>query len=187
MMLEFFNYLNNLHPLSAEVTAMLMKVAKMKELRKGQVWLQEGAACDRFTFVVKGLMKLYFEAGPKEVVIALYKENECLLPAQSFFNHKSASYSVSSVEPSVLLYFTTQELQQVLARCPEMYCHLYCIIQKQCIELERHTELLLLPARDRLDKLTLDNSWLASGDRISDKMLAAYLGVGANAVWKWKR
>jgi CRP-like cAMP-binding protein len=42
-----------------------------KELRRGQVWLQEGAECDRICFVMRGLLKLYFDEGDREVISIL--------------------------------------------------------------------------------------------------------------------
>lgn len=87
-MLAFFQYLNSIHPIPPEAQAALMGAVRQKDLRKGQVWLQEGAICDKLTFIEKGLAKVYFESGSKEVALCYNRENEVMLSVQSYFMQK---------------------------------------------------------------------------------------------------
>lgn len=186
-MIEFFNYLNALHPLSAEATAALMKVIRMKELRRGQVWLQEGAVCDKMTFVVKGLMELYFEVGSKEVVIDFSKENTFCLSAESYFNKSLSAYSIRTIEPTIIIYINSLELNALIEKFPELHHHFKSIAEKQVSVIEYHCGLLMLAPRERYEKLAYDHAWMVDGRRITDRLLAAYLGVGANAVCTWRK
>lgn len=186
-MIEFFSHLNSLHPLSAEATAALMKVIRAKELRKGQVWLQEGNICDKLTFVVKGLMKLYFEPGHKELVIEFSKSNDFCVSADSYFNKKPSRYSIRSIEPTVILYFTEAEIQHLSERFPELNIHLKRVAEQRVASLEYHNGLLMLQPKERYEKLAIDKEWMVNGSLLTDRLLAAYLGVGANAVCQWRK
>lgn len=185
-MIEFFNYLNSLHPLSAEATAALMKVIRVKELRRGQVWLQEGAVCDKMTFVVKGLMKLYFEVGSKEVVLNFARENEFMVSAQSYFNRAASDYSIRCIEQTVVAYILCNDWYHILEKHSELNKH-YLLIAKECLSsMENHTALLLMPPKARYEILVADNSWMIEG-RLTDRMIAGYLGIGWNGLGRWRK
>lgn len=186
-MLEFFNYLNSIHPLSPEATAALMKVIKVKELRKGQVWLQEGAVCDKFCFLVKGLVKIYFEIRNKELIVNLANENKIILATHSYFDRVPSRFTIRSVEPSVVLYITATEMNYLLDRFIELHFHLFYIIRSEMAVLEWHTMLLLLPPKERWRILQSSDSLGIDSLRVSDRLLAAYLGVGANAICSWRK
>ena len=171
-MLEFFSHLNSLHPLSAEATTALMKVIRPKELRRGQVWLQEGAVCDKLTFIIKGLVKLYFEAGSKEVVLSIARENECILSAQSYFEQLSSSYSIRSVEQSVIVFILRNDLLHLVSKYPELNSHLKVIAHQQAIQHEYHSGLLMLAPRERFEKLATNCTGMIDGRRIRDRLLA---------------
>ena len=186
-MIELIHHLNSIHPLSAEAVAAFIKVMRAKELRRGQVWLQEGAVCDKLTFVVKGLLKLYFETETKELVLQFARENEFILSAQSYFVNTPSDYSIRAVDPSVVVSISKTDLQFLLSRLPELSHHLLVVGQHQINSLEHHSGLIMLPPRERFEKLVLAKSWLVDGKRITDKLLAGYLGVRANAVCEWRK
>ncbi len=186
-MIEFFQYLNSLHPLSPEAAGDLMKVIRAKELRRGQVWLQEGAVCDKMTFVVKGLMKLYFETGSKEVALNFVKGNELMISAQSYFEHAPSRYIIRSVEQTVVIYIMRNDIQNVLEKHHELHLHLLLIAQLQIADLEYHTGLLMLSRKERFEKLKADRTWMTDGRMLSDKMLAGYLGMTANCLCGFKK
>lgn len=186
-MVELINHLNAIHPLSAEAIAALLKVSRTKELRRGQVWLQEGAVCDKMTFVIKGLLKLYFESGSKELILHLVKENEFILSAQSYFSDQPSEYSIRAVEPSVVVYLSKADWHYLVQRFIELNSHHYAIAQSHINSYEKHVSLLMLPPRDRFEQLISNGSWLGDGKRITDRLLSAYLGVTANAVCEWRK
>lgn len=176
-MLSFFQYLQDIYPLSPEAQAALMKVIKQKELRKGQVWLQEGAICDKISFVVKGMAKLYFEVGQKELILQLAGEGEFIVSAQSYFEQKPSAYSIRCIEPSTVVYFLFQDLQAILEKHLELNRHLIQIAYTQITKTEEHSGLLMLPPKDRFDSLLKNSLWQVNRHRLTDKLMAAYIGV----------
>lgn len=186
-MVAFFQHLNSIHPLSAEAAAGLMKVVKIKELRRGQVWLQEGAVCDKMTFVVKGLMKLYFESGCKEVIMELAKEDEWMVAANSFFSGLRCNYIMRCVEPSVVNYINKVDLDDLLERHRELNFHFKIIAENQGKQYEVHAALLMLTLKERFDRITDGDFWMVNSERISDRLLAAYLGMTPNSFCGFKK
>lgn len=176
-MLSFFQYLQAIQPLSPEAQAALLSVVKQKDLRKGQVWLQEGAVCDRMSFVKKGMAKLYFEAGNKELILQLAGEGEFILSAQSYFDQKPSDYSIRCIVPTAVVYILYQDLQAVLEKHTEINRHLLQIACRQITRIEAHAGLLLCAPKTRFETLLHNASWQVHRPLVTDKMLAAYIGV----------
>lgn len=186
-MLSFFAALNAIQPLLPETQAALMKAMQMKELRRGQVWLQEGAVCDRMTFVVKGLLKLSFETGSKEVVLQFAREDEWMISAQSYFEGRPSAYSIRSIEQTVVVYLLRTEWDHLLAKCPELNKHYLWIASRQIKKMEDHLSLLLQPPRERFEKLIDTGMWLVKSGRLTDRHLSGYMGIGANGLGRWRK
>ncbi|MEO8172547.1 MAG: cyclic nucleotide-binding domain-containing protein [Sediminibacterium sp.] len=185
-MIEFFNYLNSLHSLSSEATAALLKVMRAKELRRGQVWLQEGAVCDKFSFVVKGLMKQYFETGSKEVIICFARENEIIFSVQSYFKNTPSPHTIRAVEQSVVVYVLRSEFEHLMERHGELMRHYVLMVQERACQMEQHVGVLLLPSKERYESLAAASPWMVEG-RLTDRMLYGYLGVGCNGLGRWRK
>lgn len=186
-MLAFLHYLQSIHPLTPEAQAALLACVRAKSLRKGQVWLQEGTVCDKLAFIEKGVVKIYFESGPKEVALWFVREDELAICAQSFFEQKPASFAIRAVEPTQLYYLMHSDLQRVLQLHPALNLHLRLILQHYLARSESHTELLLCSARERFKRIQQQHPWMVDKSRLTDKMLAAYLGITPAAVCVFRK
>jgi CRP-like cAMP-binding protein len=185
-MKEFFDYLNAIQPMAAECQAALFKVVRTRELRRGQVWLQEGAVCDKITFVVRGMLKLYFEAGSKDLVLSFARENEFMISAQSYFNSEFSKYSIRSVEASSVISIACTDLSQLVEKYPDLQINMIAIAHAQVASLEAHTGLLMLAVRERFRRVAELYPWMVDGSRLTDKLLAAFLGVTPASVSYWR-
>ncbi len=186
MSYNLLNYFNLLHPLSDQAQASLLRVVKHKELRRGQIWLQEGSVCDKITFVEKGLLKLFFESGKKEVIINFARENEIMFSAQSYVSQMPSMYAIRAIEQTTISYILRNDLQRILFKHLELYQHYTFIMHQTLTQIETHAALLLHQPKERYQSLLNANSWVTDG-RLTDRLLAAYLGVGCNAMCRWRR
>jgi len=184
--IEFIRYLNSLHTLSPELQAALLKALRQKELRKGQVWLQEGAVCDKFAFIERGLAKICFEAGLKELVLGYALENEPVLSVASYVSQTPSAFSIRAVEALCIVYISHAELQQLLSKYPEFNIHLRLVLQAAAASLETHLALLMMSSRLRYEKTVDLYPWMVHGKRFTDRMLAAWLGITPNCLSKYK-
>lgn len=185
-MLEFIAFLNSLYPLSAEAQVAMMKVCSEKHLRRGQHWLKEGETCKYLAFVKRGLLKVYFESGAKEVALWYNKEMEAVLSVQSFFTQKPSMLSIKAVEETELVIVPFVEIESLYNRFPEYNRHARLILQHYYSLSEAHVTLLLQPPKQRYDMIIKMYPWMSDGSRLTDKMLAAYIGVTPNCLYYYK-
>lgn len=177
MMNGIFNFLNRLHPMDAYAQQHLWEVLRMKQLRKNQVWLQEGAVCDKIAFIESGMVKVYFETGQKEVCLSYNKENDLVIAAESFFEQCPSKVAIRAVEPTTVYYATHAELQHVCVKYTDFNVNVRKLMERCYALAESHVRLLLHQPKERLDAIRKLHPWMADGSRLTDRMLAAYLGV----------
>ncbi|MES2329978.1 MAG: Crp/Fnr family transcriptional regulator [Bacteroidota bacterium] len=185
-MLSFFHYLNSIHPIAPEAQAALLGCVRQKTLRKAQVWLQEGAVCDKLTFIEKGLVKVYFESGSKEVALWYNRENEIMLSVQSYFTQTPSQFAIRAVEPCQVFYVLHSDMHRLLQQYTELNINARVILQHYYGLSEAHVGLLLRSPRDRFERIAEMYPWMVDGSRLTDRMLAAYIGVTPAAVSQWR-
>ena len=176
-MLELLNFLNNVHPITPEVQHYLGTILRKKELRKNQLWLQEGAVCDKIAFINTGLVKVYFETGLKEVCLCYNKENEVIISAHSFFNQLPSHSAIRAVEQTTVHYITYNELQKAFGQHVDFNINVRRIWEHCYTIAETHVLLLLQSPRKRFEAIGKFYPWMVDKSRLTDKMLAAYLGI----------
>lgn len=185
-MLELLSFIDNLYPISAEAQAALFKICREKSLRKGQHWLKEGEICTHLAFIKRGLMKGYFDTGGKEVALWFHREKDAVLSAHSFFSQMPSGFSIRCEAETELIIFSFTEMQHLIEKHPELNRHARMILQNYICLSEMHISLLLRPAKQRFDTLVLKYKWMINDPRITDKMLAAYIGVTPNCISYYK-
>lgn len=176
-MLEFIAFLNSLYPLSAEAQVAMLKVCSEKHLRRGQHWLKEGETCKYLAFIKRGLLKVYFESGAKEVALWYNKEMEAVLSVQSFFTQTPSMLSIKAVEETELVIVPFVEIEHLYDSYPEYNRHARLILQHYYSMSEAHVTLLLQSMKVRYQIVARIYPWMLTDHRITDKMLAAYLGM----------
>lgn len=176
-MLEFFGFLNSLYPLSDEAQAAVMKVMKEKKLRKGQHVLREGETCQYLTFIMRGLLKVYFDNGQKEVALWYNKEMDAVLSVQSFYTQTPSQLSIKCEEDCELLVVPYTEVENLYERYSVYNRHGRLILQHYYSLSEAHVRLLLQTPRQRYETIKIMYPWMVDGSRLTDKMLADYLGI----------
>jgi len=186
-MLELLHFLNQIHPLNPEVLQHLGKVLRKKQLRKNQVWLQEGAICDKIAFIEEGLLKVYFESASKEVCLWYNKENDVIISAKSFFFQAPTKLAIRAVTPVTLYYIYYTELQTLFKAHMEFNINARKILEHYYSLSEQHVSLLLLPLKMRYQLLLQLYPWMLTDKRISDSMLASYLGMTRTSFYACKK
>ena len=148
-MLELLAFLNQVYPLGADVQYAIGQVLRKKELRKDQVWLQEGAICDRIAFIESGLVKVYFESGVKEVCLWYNRENEVTLSVASFFNRQPSRLTIRAVAPTILYYIYYEDLQKLYNSHIDFNINGRRLLEHYYSISEAHVALLLQPVNMR--------------------------------------
>jgi CRP-like cAMP-binding protein len=185
-MLELLNYLQSIHPIPPETQALLGSMLKEQPIFKGKHWLKQGAVCDRIAFIKKGLVRVYFESGSKEVCLWYNRENEVVISVFGFFSQMPSWFAIQAMEDTTVLYLTYQQLQQVYTRQVDFNIHGRKILEHYYHLSEMHVKLLLEQTGKRLEILVSLHPWMLEDERITDKMLAAYIGVSPEYLCRFK-
>lgn len=186
-MLELLDFLNRVHPINPETQYKLGQILRKKELRKNQLWLQEGATCDKIAFIETGLVKVYFDSGSKEVCLWYNKENEVTLAVQSFFGQIPSKLAIRAIVPTTLYYITYSELQEVYDKHLDFNINGRRILEHYYSLSEAHVSLLLQPIKMRYQLVEQLYPWMLTDERITDKMMAAYLGMTTASFYACKK
>lgn len=110
-MKEFFEILNSIHPLSAELQQHLSTVLKSVTIERKNFLLQEGEICKNISFIEKGLVRCYYNRNGKEVSSWFMREGDLIISVESFFQQRPSFESVQALEDCTLLCLPYKELQ----------------------------------------------------------------------------
>ncbi len=176
-MLELLRYMNAIHPLSAETQALLAIILKEHVVLKGRHWLKQGEVCERIAFIQRGLFRIYFDSGSKDASLWYNRENEVTISVHSFFTQTPSAFSIQAIEDTSVLYITHNQLQELYARYPEFNINGRRILEHYYSISEMHVRLLMSPTILRFEIIQQLYPWLMEDERITNKMLAAYIGI----------
>jgi len=183
-MLELFQYLNSIYPLTPEVQSYLLQALKKRELSANSFWLREGDVCNRIAFIEKGLMKVFYNVHDKEIVIWFNKECDIIISVKSFFKQVPSKLAIKSIEPATVHYIDLKDLEYIYKRYTDFNINARKITEEYYCISEDHLMLMHLPAKERYQLLIKQFPWMQK--RIKDKYLAAYLGITNVALSKLK-
>lgn len=183
-MLELFQYLNSIYPLTADVQSYLLQILKKRELSANSFWLREGDICNRIAFIEKGLMKIFYYMNDKEIVVWFNKEFDIIISVKSFFKQAPSQLSIKTIEPTIVNYIEFKDLEYIYNKYTHFNINARKITEEYYCSSEDHLMLMHLPAKERYKLLIRQFPWMPN--RIKDKYLAAYLGITNVALSKLK-
>lgn len=176
-MLALVQFLNAVNPLSPETQQLLSTMLKQQLILKGRYWLREGQVCDKIAFIENGLVRIFFESGSREVCLWYVRENDVMLSAKSFFSRSPSLFSMQAIEDTTVYYISYAQLHEVYEKHPSFNINGRRILEHYYSLSEMHVKLLLEPTAKRIKMLMELYPWMLQDARITDKMLAAYMGV----------
>jgi CRP/FNR family transcriptional regulator, anaerobic regulatory protein len=117
---QVIHFLDSIHPLGEALKDRLLRSLKEAKLKKKEVYLQAGQTSQRISFVVQGLMRSYYlNKKGEEVTNWFMQEGDLAMSIRSFFQQVPSQEYLVAVEPTVLLYITHNELQDLYHTYPE--------------------------------------------------------------------
>lgn len=185
-MLSLLGFLNSIYPVGPEIQALLASMLKEHIIYKGKYWLKEKAVCDKIAFIQKGLVRIFFDSGSREVCLWYNKENDVMLSVQSFFSQSPSWFAIQALEDTTVLYITYQQLQDVYGRFKDFNINGRKLLEHYYSLSEMHVKLLLEPTAKRVEAVSRLYPWMLKDPRITDKMMAAYIGVSHEHLSRFK-
>ncbi|MCJ7932965.1 MAG: cyclic nucleotide-binding domain-containing protein [Chryseobacterium sp.] len=86
-----------------EVMNELVSGLESKTYRKGDFLLKADETCRYFYFIEKGLVKLFFDNGEKDVIMTFFAENAFFAELSGFLTGQPSKYMIVALEPTEVL------------------------------------------------------------------------------------
>lgn len=120
--------------LSVEEQEFLVSRMKVKAVKKRRFILQAGDICQHRTFVVKGLLRSYYEDAHGGVhIVKFAAENWWIEDLMSFLTGQPASLNIDALEDSELLQIKKGDLEEVYLGVPAMEKYFRVELEKYAI------------------------------------------------------
>ncbi|KIX22682.1 hypothetical protein SY27_02340 [Flavobacterium sp. 316] len=146
------------------------------EYKKGSFYIKEGQTSSGLFIIEKGLVRMFYRKGDKEINSLFATENEVVTSSRTFFFKFPAKENIQFLEDSIIHSISRKNLYELCNLYPEINTIERLATEAYSLALEdRIFSLQTLSATERYDELVRDNPQILQ--RVSLGHIASYLGV----------
>jgi CRP-like cAMP-binding protein len=117
----FRDYLSKFVELTdAEFEQQLMPVIKVRRFGKKELLTKAGEVENNFNFIIKGLIRKYYQKGSHEINTQISTEGHLIVSQESFHSRLPSEYFIETIEPSTVVSITHDDLEKVYASSHKM-------------------------------------------------------------------
>lgn len=170
-------YYKNLVPrLSDEELDALEECLLVREIPKGEFLVRAGQVCKYVSFVNKGLVRIYYTFGGKDISIAFAGTGEYTAEYESFLTRKPAAQNIGALVDTQVIDLGFDDMQRLYKQFSAFQEFGRKISEMLFVLLnQRNTALLALTPEDRYRNMIAGNPQLLQ--RVPQYMLASFIGV----------
>lgn len=182
----FFQFLHKFIELSEEEFDTLIKpYLEIRSFKKKQVITQVGVVEEYMNFVVKGLVRKYYQKEKDEINTQISTEGHIIHSQESFHSRTLSEYRVEAVEPSILVSISYDNLEKLYASSHKMERLGRLVITFTLIVKDRwQMNMVKLSPRERFLDFIQKNPELLQ--RVPQKYLASYLNIQPETFSRFK-
>jgi CRP-like cAMP-binding protein len=185
-MKEFFELLNSIHPLTAELQEHLLGVLEMTTLKKKDFLLLEGQVCKKICYIQKGLIRCFYNINSEEVCSWFMTERNLIISVESFFSQKPSYESIQALEDCTLISLGYDKLQHIYKTYPELNFVARVLTEKYYVLSEQRLYSLRKKRAPERYKFLRDN-FPELVQRVPSKYLSSYLSVSEETLSRIKK
>lgn len=185
----FFNYLRKFVELSEdEFRETLLPLIKVRKFGKKEYVTKAGEIENYFNFILKGLVRKYYKKpkdGYEEINTQISFEDHLILSQESFHSRLPSEYFIETIEPSVLVSISHDDLENVYAQSQRME-HLGRLVVTYAMVIKDRWQMnmIKLTPRERFIDFVTKNPELMQ--RVPQKYLASYLNIKPETFSRFK-
>lgn len=159
-----------------EIELIESKISKRK-LKRREYLMKTGDICRHYTFVIKGVLRLYgIDLNGKEHNILFAAENDWISDITSFHDTKSGESNIQAIEPSEIIQIAQQDLYFLYTNIPKLDRIFKVITEEKYVELQNRVfQNISSTAQQRYTYFHEKYPHLAS--RLPNTQIASYLGI----------
>lgn len=165
-----------LFDISPEEAALFLAEFRKRELKKNDVFIEEGEVCHIVGLIEKGLMVCVYNKDGEEIIDEFGFENGFITNYYSFLTQTPSLKEIRALEPGIVHVISRQSLEKLGREYP--FIERMSRIMNEKLFLRAHDRiksLLLESAHERYEKLLAQRPDFAQ--RIPQYMIASYLHV----------
>jgi hypothetical protein len=171
------SYFNHLIPLNKSEKEIVTELFKPRLYRKKQYILQEGDVCDKFSFVVRGCLRMYkVDDKGNTHIIQFASENWWMVDIASFHGRKASELSIDALEDTMVLQINYEDLISLYINYPKFDKIFRVLIENSFVSLQKRLlQNISSTAEERYLSFTETYSHLSN--RLPQTQIASFLGI----------
>jgi CRP-like cAMP-binding protein len=138
--------------------------------------IKEYENIDKVSFIISGLVRIYYKKEDKEITTWLLTEDKYFMPVYHIFTNRDNLNNYEALENTVVLQSTYKKMEEVYEKHPMLERMGRKVVEAYYASYLHHTyNVLYLSAEERYKKFINENSDLLN--RVSLKYIASYIGI----------
>lgn len=179
-------FIQQIVEISDEDLQELTEVLQVKHYKKKGLLTKAGEVEDTLYFLTKGLVRIFFMKGKKDITFDLAKEGTITSSTNSFFTGKPSRYTLEALEPVTVLVLSKEKLDELYARNKKWQRFGRLVTTFFLLRQERGIlENVMFSPREKFIRFVESNPEFIQ--RVSQKHLASYLGIKPETFTRMKR
>jgi CRP-like cAMP-binding protein len=180
------NFIQQIVAISDEELQELMGILQEKHYKKKAVLTKAGEVESNLYFLTKGVVRIFFLKGKKDVTFDLAKENTITSSTNSLFTGRPSRYTLEALEPVTALVLSKDKLDELYTRSKKWQRFGRLVTTFFLLRQERGIlERAMFTPRERFVSFVQNNPEFIQ--RVSQKHLASYLGIKPETFTRMKR
>jgi CRP-like cAMP-binding protein len=148
----------------------------VKQITSKTVLLHEGDISKHVHFIKKGCLREWFNKDGKEITFQFFFEGQAVASIDSFLNQQPSVYTIESIEPSSIVTFSKDQIEEIFQLFPEFKEGFQELMYKR---FRNYANLFLSRIKDspreRYEDLILNHPEIIK--RVPQHYIASYLGI----------
>ncbi|WP_345952781.1 Crp/Fnr family transcriptional regulator [Mucilaginibacter sp. PAMB04168] len=155
----------------------LFKMAHSRNLKAGNVYIEQGAASKKLGLIRSGLIRAYcIKENGDDITLMLRWENQFVASHDNIILNQPSRFIYEALEDTSLLEFDYERIQAILDNNPKLSSHRNLFLLRMLAEaLERMESFVLYTPEERYLQLMKEKPNIFN--RVHNKYLATLLGV----------
>lgn len=150
--------------------------ARIIKLNKGEYLQIEGDVSKFWGYVIKGLVRVYYNHQEEEVTEILAIDGDDFLDVESYFDQKPSTRFIQMLEPTTLYIFRKMDFDEAVSSNLEIRRFFRIATEKILLRKKKRTEdSIFKSAKERFEALLENKSNLVL--RTPSNIIASYLGI----------
>ena len=163
--------------LTPEEKESIERAFSLRELRKGDLWIQHGKVCDEVAYVESGQLRVgHIDDAGNELTCFFVTSDSFISSFTSFLTHTPTNENISALEETTLRVINRKDLEELSVSVPKMQVFRRVIAENLFITMENRIVMLQSQsANQRYEKILRENPDIVL--TVPLQYIASFLGI----------